>query len=149
MTLLSERILMQINQEDDEANLDNDEQVANTSEINVKFKWIPGFRKNSKIVWAYEQNMLYYVNSYSVKSGLTACTCYGNCRARLFIRKDNTAFIRKPHEPHGSHYETFMHMHCFNLLKQKATNAPASTRNLDIYNEVVKEYVFLFYYYYI
>lgn len=142
MATLSQQILMQIDQEVEEENAADDEQVKNGSEIDVKFKWIPGFRKDSEVVWAYEEHMLYYYNSYSSKTDLIACTCYDpNCHARIYIRKNDTAFLRAstPHDTHASHYQTFLHMHCFNLLKQKANDAPASTRNLDIYNEVIQE----------
>lgn len=59
MATLSERLLAklaeqnQINGED--ANIENSDQIEQSeARMGVKFRWIPGFRKNSAIVWAYE-----------------------------------------------------------------------------------------------
>lgn len=143
-TLLSERLLAEMNKSitsasEDDVRIDS----GRIDEIEIEYKWIPGFRKKSVVLWAHEEEHLYYYNSYSQKTGYTACTCYdSSCTARIFIREDGTAFRRNfvPHNPsHGSHYETFMHMHCFNKLREKVNTAPASMSNSDIYKEVIKE----------
>lgn len=144
MASLSKRLLAQITRDQECGNSEENSEINQNSgeSASVKFQRIPGFRKNSTIVWAHEQQFLYYINAHSDKTGITACTCYDeNCRARLYIKDNSTAYCNSvPHE-HESHYQIYMHMYCYNLLKQKVFSAPASVSNKELYNEVIKEYV--------
>lgn len=65
MATLSEKLLAKIAQQNTELNssIDQSDQTPAT----IEFKWIPGFRKNSAIVWAYEQRFLYYLNATNDK----------------------------------------------------------------------------------
>lgn len=140
MATLSEKLLAKIAQQNTELNSSNDQ--SNQMTATIEFKWIPGFRKNSTIVWAHEQRFLYYLNATSDKTGVKACTCYDkNCNARLYIIDDTSAFCSPTPHNHGTHYETFIEMYCYNLLKQKTLTAPASAVNHEIHKEVVQEYV--------
>lgn len=140
MTSLSERILAAMSENESTENDEKSEK--NFERTTVEFTLIPGFRKNSKIIWTHDQQFLYYFNSQSEKTGIKACTCYDeNCNARLYIMDESTAFSNLTPHNHGSHYEVYIHMYCYNLLKQKTLSAPASVSNKDIYNEVIKEYV--------
>lgn len=154
MTSLSERLLAEINQNENSEDFNSDDESdevidIQNDKIQVNYLYIPGLREGSQIVWTPEERNLYYVNSYSKKTGIIACTCYEkNCSARLFIKNDESAFRyrSKPHDVHCTHYEAFMLMHCFNKIKQKTRSAPASMFSSDIYDEVVKEYVYSFFY---
>lgn len=112
-----------------------------TGLIDVKYEIIPGFRANSELMWAYEENQLYYKNSNYKK--LTAYTCrIAGCPARVYVRKDNTAFrdTEKRHlAAHGLHYREYKFMYCDNKMKERAKTAPASMTPYDIYMEVVVE----------
>lgn len=111
-------------------------------DIEVQFKMIPGLREGSSVVWTFEEEHLYYKNAYLKAKKLESCKCYKNgCRARLYIREDGTAFRNTTvlHSNHGSMYEDFKFMHCFNKMKQKANTALASTTTFQIYSEVVLE----------
>lgn len=144
MGSFSQKILNEIN-EINEKLTENEDESSDDSvlESQVHFEFIPGFRKGSRIVWAFEEQHLYYVNSFSKKTKLTACTCYEtNCTARIFIREDGTAHKEKTHEhrnSHGTHYEIYKHMYCFNKMKDKAASAPASIQPYEIYKEVLLE----------
>lgn len=111
--------------------------------INVKFEDIRGLRENSKLVWAFEEKNLYYRNAISAKTQIEACKCYkAGCKSRLYIRPNGTAFrhVDVNHSRiHGSMYLEYKMMHCFNIMKDKARSAPASTTNFEIYQEVIKE----------
>lgn len=142
---LSKQLLARINDEIASGSIAEEQPI---DEIEVQFVRIPGFRANSTLMWAHEEQHLYYFNSYSERTGLSAYTCYDStCRARIYIRKDETAFRRSsiPHDAaHGLHYETYKHMYCYNKLREKAVSVPASMLNIDIYNEVIKEYAFYY-----
>lgn len=116
-----------------------DEEVV----ANVRYTMIPGLRENSELMWAYEQNQLYYKNAYSTKTQLTSFTCrVKGCKARIFVRSDGSAFqdTSITHlASHGSQYQDFKLMHCENKMKQKAKTAPGSMTPLQIYMEVVLE----------
>lgn len=84
MASLSKRLLAQITRDQECGNSEeNSEKNQNSGEsASVKFQRIPGFRKNSTIVWAHEQQFRYYINAHSDKTGITASTCCDeNCRA--------------------------------------------------------------------
>lgn len=121
----------------------NEDDPIIIGEIEVKYSMIPGLRSGSKVVWAFEEEHLYYKNSYSKKTDLESCKCYkSGCRARLYIRTDGSAFRHSGinHDRnHGSMYTDFKYMYCFNAMKQQATTAPASTTSFQVYTEVVLE----------
>lgn len=127
--------------EDPSSNIEDE--LIIIGEIDVKIKVIPGLRTGSNLIWAYEENNLYYKNSYSKITGLESCKCYKpRCSARLYIREDGTAFRKSStgHSVnHGSMYTDFKYMHCFNVMKEKANTASASTTTFQIYSEVVSE----------
>lgn len=149
MATLSERIITQLNKKKAEnteyENSDDDDAHKKSQHLpgeHIEFKFIPGFRKNSTIVWAHEKQYLYYFNSQSIKTGIKACTCYdANCNARLYILDESTAYCSPTPHNHGTNYETYMQMYCYNSMKQKTLSAPASAANLEIYKEAIKEYV--------
>lgn len=86
---LSKRLLARINDEISSDSSDISEENQPIDNIEVQIVRIPGFRAKSTLMWAYEEEHLYYFNSYSEKTGLSACTCYDNtCRARIYIRKN-------------------------------------------------------------
>lgn len=122
-----------------------DEVIMNDTELEleVEYKMIRGMRENSQLVWAFKENNLYYRNVLSKKTGIHACKCYKpGCSARLYIRKDESAFrhIDVDHDKiHGSMYTEYMMMHCYNKMKDKAVTAPASTTPFQIYQEIVAE----------
>lgn len=140
--LLSEQILREIDEysSSDEDDLNNDVNIVN---IEVLYEMIRGLREGSNLVWAMEEKHLYYKNSFSQKTRLTACKCYKKgCKARLYIREDDTAFRngRIDHaKNHGSMYVDYKFMYCFNQMKDKAKTALASTTTFEIYVEVVNE----------
>lgn len=110
---------------------------------NVRYTLIPGLRENSELMWTYEQNQLYYKNSYSAKTQLTSYTCrVKGCKARVFVRPDESAF-QDPSithlSSHGSQYQDYKFMYCDNKMKQKAKLAPGSMSPYEIYMEVVSE----------
>lgn len=135
--LLSAQLLREMNDELSE----NDDEPITIGEIEVQYTLIPGLREGSNLVWAFEEEHLYYKNSFSRKTGLESCKCYkGRCRARLYIRPDGTAFKQSGicHAlNHGSMYTDFKFMHCFNAMKQQAVAAAPSTTTFQIYSEVV------------
>lgn len=110
---------------------------------NVKYTIISGLRENSEVMWAYEQNQLYYQNSYSAKTQLTSYTCrVKECKARVFVRPNKTAFqdMSIPHlASHGSQYQDYKFMYCDSRMKERAKSAPASMSPYEIYMEAVAE----------
>lgn len=143
MSTFSERLRNEMNQMNESLTENEDESSDDsTLDFEIQYEYIPGFRKGSQVVWAFEEKKLYYVNSYSKKTKLTACTFYENqCTARIFIRENGTAFKQTTHKHkrHDSHYEIFKHMYCFNKMKDRAASAPASTQPYEIYKEVLVE----------
>lgn len=73
---LSTRLLTEMNSAICSTNETEEVDLNTFGEIEVFFEWIPGLRKGSKLLWAYEEEHLYYVNSYSQKKKITACTLY-------------------------------------------------------------------------
>lgn len=113
-----------------------------TELIEIKYEIIEGLRVNSQLMWPYEENQLYYENSYSKKK-LKAYTCrVKGCPARVFVKDDLTAFRDREtnHLPsHGSQYQQYKLMYCDNKMKERASGAPASMLPYDIYMEVITE----------
>lgn len=139
MDLLSAQLLREINEE-----ISHEEGAINTiGEIEIRYVMTAGIREGSSLVWAFDEENLYYKNSYSDSTGVRACKCYFNgCSARLYIRPNGTAFRFsdiKHADFHGSMYSTYKYAYCFNAMKQKAKSALASTTTHDIYKEVVLE----------
>lgn len=135
MSSLSSKLLSEVKESEDE-------EESDTGEISVNFQFVEGFRKGSRLVWAFEEQHLFYFNSYSKKTQSSGYTCYeDNCSARIFVKDDGRAFkiAAKKHKIHNTHYETYKHMYCCNLMKIKAKNAPASMTPHEIYKEVLKE----------
>lgn len=136
--LLSAQLLREMNE-----NLSDSEDDHSISVIDVKYMIIPGLREGSNLIWAFEEEYLYYKNAFSESKNELSCKCYvAGCRARLKIRADGTAY-RDPGIPHarnhGSMYTNFKYMHCFNAMKEKAKTAPASMTTYDVYTEVLLE----------
>lgn len=123
-----------------EAN-DEDKDDSLDFENGVQYTIIIGLKSNSKVMWAYNEKNIYYKNSYSNKTKETAYTCKEpNCRVRVFLREDGTAYrdFSEEHE-HSSHFEIFKQMYCENKLKEKARTAPASMTPNEIFKQVVVE----------
>lgn len=123
---------------------DHREEEGEESEvtINLEYEIIEGLREGSSLLWTTQEQQLYYRNSYSKKTQLTAYTCrMADCRARVFVRADNTAFRSTiPHlSQHGSQYKDFKQMCCEKKMKERAKSAPASMSPYDIYMEAVAE----------
>lgn len=82
----------------------------------------PGLREGSQLIWAHEEQNLYYKNSYSKSTDLEAYTCYeSGCNARVYIRNDNTAyrFSEVQHAQfHGKMYTNFKYMQCIASIRQ-------------------------------
>lgn len=141
MSSFSKKIRDEIEKIEENLNV-NEEYIQQPFQIEIKFEYIDGFRKGSRVVWINEEKKLYYVNSYSKKKGITACTCYDReCKSRIFIRDNGTAYRANidHNVSHSYHYEIFKHMYCINKMKQKATTAPASTSPYEIYKDVLVE----------
>lgn len=131
-----------------EFNYDSDSECDNSfdkysTRIDVNFEYITGLRKNSILIWVDKEKCLYYKNSWNSTLGAMGCTCYDQkCKKRIYIREDDTAFTFAAPEhrrEHGSMYETYKSMYCFNLLKKKCLTAAASMPPRKIYEEVVVE----------
>lgn len=139
MDLLSAQLLREINGESSR----NEDDLTIVGNIEVHYTMVPGLRKGSSLVWAFEEDHLYYKNSYSKVNALDSCKCYKKgCKARLYIREDGSAFRHGDIEhakSHGSMYTEFKFMYCFNKMKEKADTALASTTTYQIYTEVVLE----------
>lgn len=140
--LLSAQLLREMNDNLSESEDEPIEEI-DIGEIDVKYTMIPGLRKGSSLIWAYEAKNLYYKNAYSKVNRLESCKCYKpKCNARLYIREDGTAFRHSNVEHakiHGSMYTEFKLMYCFNKMKEKAATAPASTTTFQIYQDAVLE----------
>lgn len=122
--------------------LEEGEEEENEPILNLKYEIVEGLREGSSILWTTQEQQLYYRNSFSKKTQLTAYTCrIANCRARVFVRADNTAFRSTiPHlSQHGSQYKDFKQMSCEKKMKERAKSAPASMSPYDIYMEAVAE----------
>lgn len=108
----------------------------------MELQKIRGFRDNTYVFWSADTETLYYKNS-SCKDGFIACTCVvKQCTDRCYIEeKTGKAFKhRSTHTVnHGSMYEIYKHMECFNKMKDRCMTAPASMSPRDIYNEIVLE----------
>lgn len=110
--------------------------------MDVQYTMVPGLRENSEILWAFDEQQMYYKNSFSQKTQCTAYTCrVKGCTARLFVRPDKTAYRTEINHlnSHGSQYKDFKLMYCDNQMKQRAKTAPASMAPYDIYMEVVAQ----------
>lgn len=139
---LSTRLLNQMNNslhatdEEDECDIQIDM-------IDLEWQMIKGLKKNSNLLWTPEEQYLYYANSYSQKTKITAYTCIiPQCRARVYVREDGTAYRLRsvPHLlSHGLMYTDYLHAHCANRMKERAATAPASTTSYEIFSEVVLE----------
>lgn len=82
---LSAKLLNEINNSICATNAVEEADLQMIGEIEVIFEWIPGLRQGSKLLWAYEEENLYYANSYSKKTKITACTCIEpKCNARWY-----------------------------------------------------------------
>lgn len=110
---------------------------------NVQYEMVEGLRNGSKLLWATEEQQLFYKNSFSTKTQLTAYTCrIANCKARIFVRPDSTAFrdpTKRHINEHSSQYTDFKQMFCESKMKQRARTAPASMSPYEIYMEAVVE----------
>lgn len=137
---LQDRLLNEFIDHDD----DIDKEDEGISEIPVLIEYIEGFRANSKIVWAIQEENLYYRGHWNAKLEATVCTCYDeSCQKKIYIRKNGTAFELPGGNHNGNHgkmYTTFKHMYCFNMMKQRCLVAPASMTIKSIYNDVILRY---------
>lgn len=119
--------------------------------VEVKYEIIPGLRANSRLMWAFEENQLYYENSYSKSKQQRPFTCrVKGCPARVFVRDDQTAYrdLETTHlSSHGSQYQDYKLMYCTNEMKRRAVTAPASMTSYDIYMETILEYVLFQHYF--
>lgn len=117
--------------------------------INVPYEMIRGFRKNSMLLWAFEEKQLYYWNSYSKERQIAGYTCrVKGCPARIYVRDDRTAYreLGLNHlNSHKTQYSEYLQMRCENKMKDKAKDAVASMSPYEIYMECVKEYVLFFF----
>lgn len=140
---LSAKLLNEINDSICATNEAEGADLQTIGEIEVIFEWISGLREGSKLLWAYEEEHLYYVNSYSKKSKTTACTCIEpKCNARVYVRDDGTAYRQSSTQhllSHGSFYQKYKVSYCFNKMKERASSAPASTTPFEIYSDAVLE----------
>lgn len=107
----------------------------------IEFEWIEGSRSDSKLIWVPSEHCLYYTNVFNARLNAVACTCYEKeCRARILIKKDNTA-IRQlssmPHISHGSMYHTYKEKRLFVFMKERCLTVPASASTKSIYDEAV------------
>lgn len=113
-----------------------------SDEIIVNFQIVPGLRDNSSLVWAFEEQQLYYKKSVN-KNGIQSCVCnVPTCNARMFIKPDGSGYKKtgqRAHKRHQAGYTEYKMMYCFNKMKEKAKNAPVCMQPFDIYTEVVKE----------
>lgn len=138
---MSDTFSRQLLQEMENAILSSEDEDTGIIEINYEI--IPGLRVNSQLMWAYEENQLYYENAFSKKTRLKAFTCrVKGCPARVFVKEDKSAFRDHGtnHLPsHGSQYQQYKLMYCDNKMKEKARTAPASMLPYDIYMEVIAE----------
>lgn len=135
---LSAQLLREI--QENIVNASNENSII--EEIVVKYEVVPGKREGSHLVWAFEDEFLFYKNSLSKKTGNEACKCIEKgCNARIYIREDGSAFKHNATDhSHGSMYSThFKYMYCFDKMKQKAKRAAASTSSHEIYSEVLLE----------
>lgn len=109
----------------------------------IEYEFMEGKREGSKLIWVASEECLYYTNAVNVRLKAIACTCYAEeCRARIFIKKDNTAireFRSMPHTSHGSMYNKYKEMRLFVFMKERCASAPASATTKDIYDEAVLE----------
>lgn len=144
--LLQNRLLAEFNDrfDSDNENESNATIILNESnEQPVHIVRIKGFRSGSNLVWVPDEQCIFYQNVENKKLKEISCTCYvKECDARIVIKEDQTAYkLRKmKHKYHGSMYDTYKHMECFNLMKDKCHSAPASISVREIYNETVLEY---------
>lgn len=138
--LLSAQLLREMN---DELSQSDDDEPFIHGEVEVDYELIPGKREGSELIWAFNENNLYYKNSYSRKKRLESCKCTKKrCTARLYIRDDGSAFRKsgaRHFRSHGSMYTDYKETYCFNKMKEIAGTALASTTTFQIYQEVIKE----------
>lgn len=139
----STRLLNEINNSICATNEAEEADLQPIGEIEILYEWVAGLREDAKLLWAYEEEHLYYVNSYSRNTKITACTCIvSSCRARVYVKEDGAAYRKSSVEhlsTHGSFYERYKRMYCFNKMKERAINAPASTTPFEIYSDAVLE----------
>lgn len=142
---LSAQLLREINDRirHESVEEEEEEELSSIGEIEVRYIMIPGRREGSSLVWAFEEQNLYYKNYYSRSNEQQACKCLQpGCNARLYIRANGDAYryIDIDHaEFHGSMYAEYKYMYCFNKMKEKAKIASASTTTSSIYKEVFLE----------
>lgn len=140
---MSDTLSAQLMREMNERLSESEDEPIISREIEVQFVMVPGLRTGSSVVWAYEEQNLYYRNAYSKATRLESCKCYKpKCKARLYIREDGTAFRHTGVEhsrSHGTMYNDFKEMYCFNKMKQTAETVPASVTPFEIYQQVVTE----------
>lgn len=76
-----------------ESALEEEEEINTNTILNLQYEIVEGLRTGSLLLWATHEQQLYYRNSFSTKTQQTAYTCrFPNCRARVFVRNDGTAF---------------------------------------------------------
>lgn len=122
--------------------ISDDSDVSSIDEEPQYVQEIRGFRKNSKVIWDPLEQNLYYKNVWNEKANGTACTCYDEkCTKRIYINEDGLVIssLSSHNINHGSMYETYKHMYCFNLMKDRCLTAPACMSVREIYDEVVLE----------
>lgn len=140
---MSDTYSAQLIREMEENLSESDDEVITVQQIEVEYEIIPGLRENSRLVWEFREQNLYYRNVYSKKTGNEACKCYKpGCSVRLYIRQDGSAFrySNLSHAKiHGSMYKERKEMYCFNKMKDRAKTAPPSVTVFQIYQEAVQE----------
>lgn len=70
---LSAQLLREINEE--LSNSSEDDSII-IGEIEVDYITMPGFRTGLNLVWAFEEQHLYYKNAYSKAKLQESCKCY-------------------------------------------------------------------------
>lgn len=122
---------------------DSEESEEQESDVNtyLQYEIIEGLRRGSTLLWTTQEQQLYYRNSYSAKTQLTAYTCrFLGCTVRVFVGPDNTAYRQTfPIHTHRSQYMEYKQMCCEKEMKDRAKNAPSSMSPYDIFMEAVVE----------
>lgn len=139
---MSDSLSLQLLREIQQNIVDTSNRNETIGEIEVNYEIVPGKRGGSHLVWAFEDEFLFYKNSLSKKSGNEACKCIEKgCNARMYICEDGSAFKHSvTNHNHGSMYSShFKYTYCFDKMKQKAKRSAASTSSYEIYSAVVLE----------
>lgn len=116
--------------------------TSSAGDSEFTYEFVPGYRKNSKLLYVKEEKQLYYFN-VKVKDSYSY-TCYlKNCNRRVHIRDGKCFAVSKLHN-HSNQAGLYTDLRALNEMKRMAGNIDNRLKVREIFDTVKARLVLFF-----